>query len=217
MFAPGTNILSTLPNNDYGSKNGTSSAAPFVTGAAGLALAKNSTLTTTQLKAYIRLYRDSVSSLSNLCVTGGRLNLYKIINAVPVPHSHSYHSSHVWIIGNLAQHRSFCECGQSKLSGHVVSSSDNGWPYKTCIQCGGPANIGFVIEGFSSFAFASNSLSIEKYFGQGSYVLSNGVIVLSEQDTESYLSGLLLLSDIYDYNDCFESVSHQSHTLIICY
>jgi subtilisin len=41
LAAPGVNILSTLPGNRYGHKNGTSMAAPHVTGAAALAISSH--------------------------------------------------------------------------------------------------------------------------------------------------------------------------------
>ena len=50
IYAPGTEILSTYLNNSYEKIDGTSMAAPFVTGAAALLLASNSYLTTEELK-----------------------------------------------------------------------------------------------------------------------------------------------------------------------
>ncbi len=50
IYAPGTDILSTIPNNKYEKKSGTSMAAPFVTGCAALLLASNCKLTTQELK-----------------------------------------------------------------------------------------------------------------------------------------------------------------------
>lgn len=80
-------------------------------------------------------------------------------------------------------------------------------PYKTCLLCGGPAEIGFVQTGISfQFELAHFAISIEKFFGNGSYILSNGVIVLSDVDLELYLSGEFILPDCKDCcdhsNDC---------------
>ncbi|SEL79010.1 S8 family peptidase [Paenibacillus sp. OK003] len=44
LVAPGVKVLSTLPNNQYGMKSGTSMAAPHVTGVAALILDKNKKL-----------------------------------------------------------------------------------------------------------------------------------------------------------------------------
>ena len=50
IYAPGYDIYSTLPNNNYGAKSGTSMAAPYVTGVAALLLSINPSLTGIQLK-----------------------------------------------------------------------------------------------------------------------------------------------------------------------
>ena len=50
IYAPGYDVYSTFPNNAYGSKFGTSMAAPYVTGVAALLLSINPSLTGTQLK-----------------------------------------------------------------------------------------------------------------------------------------------------------------------
>jgi len=74
LAAPGVHILSTLPNNTYNFYDGTSMAAPHVTGAAALLLAQNPNLTINELK---RLLLDGVDPIPGLPVlTGGRLNIF---------------------------------------------------------------------------------------------------------------------------------------------
>jgi len=53
VYAPGTDIYSTMLDNGYALDSGTSMAAPHVTGLAALLLSVNPTLTTTQLKQLI--------------------------------------------------------------------------------------------------------------------------------------------------------------------
>ncbi len=62
IVAPGVGIYSTLPNNLYGTKKGTSMAAPFVSGVAALIKAKNKigSLSPSQIKA--RILNSSHSS-----------------------------------------------------------------------------------------------------------------------------------------------------------
>jgi subtilisin family serine protease len=80
LGAPGTGILSTVPNGGYSSFNGTSMATPHVAGAAALVLSR-CTLNTANLKSNILNNVDLISSMSGITVTGGRLNVNKAIRA----------------------------------------------------------------------------------------------------------------------------------------
>lgn len=82
LGAPGSSIYSTTPGGGYGYKSGTSMATPQVAGAAVLAWAYNNTLTVAQVKAAILNNVDSLSSLSGLTVTGGRLNVHKMLTSL---------------------------------------------------------------------------------------------------------------------------------------
>lgn len=79
LFAPGNRIYSTLPENEYGNKSGTSMAAPHVTGSAALALSQNMDLTTERLKENILKSVDKKEALSDFCLTGGRLNTENLL------------------------------------------------------------------------------------------------------------------------------------------
>jgi len=72
LFAPGDDIVSTLPGNSYGSFSGTSQASPMVAGIAGLILAVAPGSTVAQLKARILGSAQSERFASTLCLTGGR-------------------------------------------------------------------------------------------------------------------------------------------------
>jgi subtilisin family serine protease len=79
VSAPGSYIYSTLPGNFYGYDNGTSMAAPYVSGVAALLLAHEPGLTNTQVKTYIENYSENIDAL-NPTYAGklgkGRLNAY---------------------------------------------------------------------------------------------------------------------------------------------
>lgn len=79
LFAPGESITSISSDGNIESITGTSFAAPFVTGVAALLLSKYPNLTPLMIKEIIMKTVDKNSSLSELCVSGGRLNAYKAL------------------------------------------------------------------------------------------------------------------------------------------
>ena len=82
IFAPGGNILSTLPSDTYGYKSGTSMAAPHVTGAAALMMSINPNLEVEEIKEKIINNDTYISSLSGCCVSGGILNAYNALRSI---------------------------------------------------------------------------------------------------------------------------------------
>jgi subtilisin family serine protease len=68
IFAPGSEIYSTTPENEYDTKGGTSMAAPAVAGIAALIRSQYPKLTAAQVKQVIL---DSGLPLSNKVVVGG--------------------------------------------------------------------------------------------------------------------------------------------------
>ncbi len=79
LGAPGSNIYSTLPGNNYGSYSGTSMATPHVAGVAGLVLSLNSHLGGSDVKNIILSSVDPISALAGKTVTGGRLNAFQAL------------------------------------------------------------------------------------------------------------------------------------------
>jgi thermitase len=74
VAAPGAEILSTLPGNSYGNLDGTSMAAPLVSGLAAFLLAQDPYLNARQVKAIIEASGDKVP-IKNACQC--RINVLK--------------------------------------------------------------------------------------------------------------------------------------------
>lgn len=73
--APGSDIWSTLPGNNYGSYNGTSMATPHVTGAVALYKSLFPLATAADIKTQILSKGTATTSLSGKTVTGKRLSV----------------------------------------------------------------------------------------------------------------------------------------------
>jgi len=79
--APGSNILSTFPDDEYSSISGTSMACPHVAGVAALVLAANPSLSPAQVRQAILCSGDAVSSMNGNTTTGMRLNALGAVTA----------------------------------------------------------------------------------------------------------------------------------------
>ena len=74
LGAPGLDILSSTPDNQYSSFSGTSMATPHVAGVAALAWSVTSNSTYQEIRDAIFAGVDPVSSMADITATGGRLN-----------------------------------------------------------------------------------------------------------------------------------------------
>lgn len=85
LGAPGVEVFSCWngSNTDYRTINGTSMAAPHVVGAAALVLANNPSASVIELRRRILNGVVPIPSLTNVTVTGGRLNVFNSLTAAP--------------------------------------------------------------------------------------------------------------------------------------
>lgn len=81
VAAPGVSIKSSIPGNDYLEVSGTSQAAPYVAGVAGLILDTNSKLTPKQVKAILMKTVDVKDFLNGKVSTSGVVNKERAFKA----------------------------------------------------------------------------------------------------------------------------------------
>ncbi|MER3329639.1 MAG: S8 family serine peptidase, partial [Candidatus Kapaibacterium sp.] len=82
ISAPGTFIYSTIPDNKYDFKSGTSMASPVAAGAAAVLRSQYPNYTAQQIKSLMKVNTDNIEELNpnfNGLIGSGRLNLYKAI------------------------------------------------------------------------------------------------------------------------------------------
>ncbi len=82
IAAPGEEIISTLPDNDYGPSGGTSMAAAFVSAEAALVSAANEELSSLQIKTNIINGCDRLSSLIGKVNNHSKINCYNAVTAI---------------------------------------------------------------------------------------------------------------------------------------
>jgi len=90
LAAPGTMILSTLPDNNYGYMSGTSMASPFVAGAVALLNAVKPGISVAETKTVLFSNVDKIPELFGKVATGGKLNLEAAVDSLlGIPYTHN--------------------------------------------------------------------------------------------------------------------------------
>ena len=96
-------------------------------------------------------------------------------------HGHAY----TYRTYNNYYHRTTCYCGYSGLQGHILRDD-----LITCILCGAFISSGGIISPF-------NLINKQYITENGTYVLSNGLIIISDYDYNLYLRGELDINTLY--------------------
>ncbi len=96
LFAPGKNVYSTIriALGNYGYENGTSMAAPHVSGAAALLMSHRPALAMREVREILLKTAEAKAALDGLAVTGGRLNIGSAMDFV-LATSTPMHPSHL--------------------------------------------------------------------------------------------------------------------------
>lgn len=81
IAAPGSRVYSTTPGNSYGNMSGTSMAAPTAAGVAAEVLSHYPHLSPVDLKKLLMKTVTPVSKFRGKLISGGRIDLYKALNA----------------------------------------------------------------------------------------------------------------------------------------
>ncbi|MCR6546230.1 S8 family peptidase [Dehalobacterium formicoaceticum] len=82
IAAPGENIISTIPGNDVGFKDGTSMAAAFVSGEIALLLGQNSQLSKDEIRSKILNFSDKMSSLIGKTYNSSKINVENAVKGI---------------------------------------------------------------------------------------------------------------------------------------
>ena len=109
------------------------------------------------------------------------------VSIVEDTHTHSYTMKYY----NFKWHRLTCDCGQTTGSNQVhavLQSEIVSGRYATCVGCNHVLDLKFDM----ALIGGMNSVPITQVSINGSYILSNGLIVLVDVDFEAYLNGTLV-------------------------
>ena len=82
LAAPGVDVLSTIPNDDYAEFSGTSMATPVTSGVAGLTLAKHSSLSVSGLRSHLKATAKDIG-LSSDKQGAGQVNALNAVTTTP--------------------------------------------------------------------------------------------------------------------------------------
>lgn len=96
LGAPGVNIYSTTPGNQYESLSGTSMACPHVAGAAALVWSANTSMTYADVKQRLMATVEPTSVLTRKTISGGRLNIHNALTG-RVPERAAVPSEDAWV------------------------------------------------------------------------------------------------------------------------
>ena len=129
MSAPGKDILSTTPRNQYELISGTSMAAPHVSGVAALLWSDKPFLTPLEIKYKLMDQGDFIEALEGITVSGRRLNVNSAVNCTsgtPVLNILTPSNQFDLLSGEVLVKARISDCGESMTGIDVLASPNNG-------------------------------------------------------------------------------------------
>ncbi len=135
------------------------------------------------------IHHGGVNEQMLLVASDGNRYFYKCLYCRHIEETYHEHTYSDWVSISDTRHIECCECGvRGTTTGvHVTKASNivNGKSY--CIHCGYMVTL---TEGFIPIIH-----NVQKVSVNGSYILSNGIIVLVDEDVEAYMNGTLVFYD----------------------
>lgn len=125
VSAPGQYIVTTLLNDSYGETQGTSFAAPMVSGIAALIFSKYPDWTSAQVHDQIMNTVDVCDSLSGANITSGRVNAYRAISNVQEADTASDREQNDTGVGETSDTSAGSDASDGGGGCFIVTTSDN--------------------------------------------------------------------------------------------
>ena len=179
VAAPGRSIYSTILNNGYGYKSGTSMATPHVSGLAALIKAYNSGLNWQQIKNRILDNVEQKSSLAGKILTGGRINTYSSLNpgaVSPVISGTVYDPNSQGLEGVTITFSNSGGTATTDSNGNYSQTVTNGWSGTAT-----PSKSGYTFSPSSrSYANVTSSQSGQNYNATATVLTISGIVKNSE-------------------------------------
>ena len=146
LAAPGETIFSTIPNNDYDHRSGTSMAAPYVAGVAALIRARHPEFTSAELENILRSAVDTVHA--DQYIGAGRLNAWKAM-AIERPLPTAKLKLPAIISGRLTLRGS---ANGERFAGYILEHGPNIYPtnWTPFYAASDPVDDGVLLEDFST-------------------------------------------------------------------